>query len=250
MRELLALPPRGWLDVWVTLRNYAIVTFAVMPDALARHLPDGFEPEVFTLASGDDRAFVSAVAFLDVKFRMRVLPWPRFSFGQTNYRAYVLHRGERAAWFFGTSLATPFVLVPRYLWRMPWHHARMRFDVDWNGDRCERYRLTTRARWGAAELIACGSDEPVGTLDGFSTAEETALVLTHPTDAYYRRRDGALATYSIAHAPLQAQRGTVERARFRLWEDLGLVSEHDEPHSVLLQRESDYAIYLPPRPLS
>ena len=39
----------------------------------------------------------------------------------------VRHRGERAVWFFGTSLDSFWVGVPRSLWNLPWHPARMRF---------------------------------------------------------------------------------------------------------------------------
>lgn len=240
---------RGLLDVLVTLRHFAIVTFAVRPEALARQLAPGFEPEVFGLADGSQRALISAVAFLDVGFRFRVMPWPRFTFGQTNYRAYVRHEGERCAWFFGTSLATPFVLVPRWIWRMPWHHARMRFDVAWSGERCARYALTTRGGWGAADVRLAGTDEPTGTLDGFADDDETALVLTHPTDGYFRRSDGRVATYSIWHAPLVMRRATAERAHFEVFEELGLVEHDQAPHSVLVQRETDYVIFLPPRAL-
>src|SRR5262249_8457691 len=154
-------------------------------------------------------------------------------------RAYVEHDGDRVAWFFGTTLATPFVVVPQLVWKMPWHWARMRLAASWVGERCDAYRLSTRARWGAAELVAQGSDEPTGRLDGFTDTAETARVLTHPTVAYYRRRDGDVATYGIWHAPLAMQRARADRCRFRVFEDLGLVRPGAAPHSVLLQRETD-----------
>lgn len=240
-------PRRGWLDVAVTLRHYAITTFAVPPERVERHLAPGFDPEVFTLAGGQRRAFVSAVSFLDVGFRLRAVPWPRFRFGQTNYRAYVLHRGERCAWFFGTSLATAFVLVPRIVWGMPWHHARMRFDCEWQGERCDRYRLETTGRWGAASIDAQGTDEPMGVLDGFTSEDETRAVVTHPTDGYFRRPDGRVSRYSIWHAPLAMRRAIPRTVRLEAFESLGVIDAGEAPHSVLLQRETDYVIHLPPR---
>ena len=242
----LAMPSVGLLDVHVTLEHFAITTFAVSPEAMARHLAPGFEPEVFQLAAGP-RAFVSAVTFLDSRFRFRLLPWPRFSFGQTNYRAYVLRRGQRAAWFFGTSLDSLFVHVPRLVWQMPWHRARMRFDVTYDGDRCRRYRLETTGAGAAAELDLEGSGEPTGALDGFRDAAETAQVLTAPTEGYFARRGGRSSHYAIWHAPLVMQRARAHAARFQLFEDLGLIEPGAAPHSVLVQRATDYAIYLPPR---
>jgi uncharacterized protein YqjF (DUF2071 family) len=234
--------------VHVTLEHFAITTFAVAPEAVARHLAPGFVPEVFQLREGP-RALVSAVTFLDTGFRLRVLPWPRFSFGQTNYRAYALHRGRRVAWFFGTSLDSAFVAVPRLVWQMPWHRARMRFDVAYRGDRCGRYRLRTTGTLGAAEVDLEGTAAPTGKLDGFADEAETAQVLTHPMDGYFARRRGGCSHYAIWHAPLAMSRATVRTARFQLLEDLGLVERGAAPHSALTQRSTDYAIYLPPRRL-
>ena len=113
---------------------------------------------------GAERGLVSAVPFRDLDFRFQFAPWLRFAFGQTNYRAYVLFRGEPCVWFFGTSLATPFVLVPQLLWRLPWHYARMRFDTAWQDERCRHYHLHTTARWGCAAVEIEGTDdEPAGT---------------------------------------------------------------------------------------
>jgi len=242
----LALPRRGLLDLHVTLRHFAITSFAVPVEGLARYLPPGFTPEVLVLAEGE-RALVSAVSFLDVGMRFRLMPWPRFTCGQTNYRAYVRHAGRRVAWFFATTLDSPLVLMPRLVWSMPWHRARMAFDVGWTGDRCERYLLRTTGAVGAVELDVEGSAEPTGSLEGFRDEDETRIVLTHPTEGFFTRRGGGVATYAIWHAPLTMQRARPTRARFQLFEDLGLVQPDTQPHSVLLQRETDYAIYLPPR---
>jgi uncharacterized protein YqjF (DUF2071 family) len=239
--------PTGGLDVVTTLADFAIVTFAVDPDRLRRLLPPGFEPDVFTLESGSRVAFVSAVPFRDLDFRFVALPRFRFAFGQTNYRAYVVHRGERCVWFFGTTLATAYVAIPRYLWKLPWQYSPMRFDTSWSSSRCERYRLTATARRGAARVELTGTDEPAGRLDGFADAEETAVVLTHPLAGYFQRRDGRLGTYSVWHDRLVLKRGIASRARFAIFERLGLVAPGARPHSVLLQESTEFAIYLPPR---
>jgi len=109
-------PPRRWRDVTTTLADFAIITYAVDPTTLAALLPKEFAPEVFTLNEGRRVAFVSAVPFRDLDFRFNFAPWLKFRFGQTNYRAYVTYQGQRCVWFFGTSLATAWVLIPRYAW--------------------------------------------------------------------------------------------------------------------------------------
>ncbi|MFN4258317.1 MAG: DUF2071 domain-containing protein [Gemmataceae bacterium] len=248
----IVFPPRPRVRLWdvtTTLADFAIITYAVEPAALAALLPVAFEPDVFTLGDGRRVAFVSAVPFHDLDFRFGFAPWLKFRFGQTNYRAYVTYRGERCVWFFGTSLATHWVLIPRYGWKLPWHHARLRIETVWAGERCVRYHLAATGAWGNARAELAGSDTPMGQLDGFADAEETALVLTHPLTGYYQRRDGRLGSYSVWHERLDPRRGTAGHARFEVFEALGLVTPETTPHSVLLQRRTEFIIRLPPRRL-
>lgn len=237
----------GLLAVLVTLKDFVIVTFAVEPAALKAHLPEGFEPETRILKDGSECAFVSAVTFQDVDFRLNSCPWPKFSFGQTNYRAYVIYRGMRVGWFFGTSLATPFVHVPRNLWMLPWHSASMKFDTEWKENVCTKYVQSTEGTWGKAEIILEGTSEKVNCLDGFDDDEDTAVVLTHPLIAYYRRRDNRIGTYGIWHDKLDLQKAVATKASFEVFEQLGLISQTSKPHSVLIQKSTDFTILLPPK---
>ena len=91
-------PASGDLDVTTDLLDFAIVTYAVAPEALAQHLPPDFEPDTFTLGDGRRVAFVSAVPFRDENFRFGIAPFLRSSMGQTNYRAYVRYQDARAVW--------------------------------------------------------------------------------------------------------------------------------------------------------
>src|SRR4029077_11211935 len=87
---LLSKPaPRG-LTVETTLQHFAIVTYWVDPSSLRRHLHPRFEPQTLTVDGGEPRALISVVTFLDRDFRFVACPWITGSFGQTNYRAYVL----------------------------------------------------------------------------------------------------------------------------------------------------------------
>jgi uncharacterized protein YqjF (DUF2071 family) len=81
-------PPRG-LAAETSLRHFSIVTFCVDPDRLRVHLHPRFEPDIIPDAQGVARALVSVVTFLDEDFRFVACPWPRNTFGQTNYRSYV-----------------------------------------------------------------------------------------------------------------------------------------------------------------
>jgi len=234
------------IDATSTLLDFAIVTFAVEPERLARWLPPEFEVDAFRLADGSIRAFISAVPFRDVDFHLAFAPWARFAFGQINYRAYVRFRGERCVWFFGTMLGSPLVAIPRYAWRLPWHHAHIALAASWHDSRCERYELIARSAWGEARFRAEGSDEPAGQLDGFADAAETSLVLTHPLRGYYRRRDGRIGTYAVDHERLEMTRAIAHESRFAVFEDHDLIDRGAAPHSVLLIPKTVFRIELPP----
>ena len=249
---LLSKPaPRG-LAVETTLQHFAIVTYWVDPSTLRKHLHPRFEPVCLAVDGLPRRALVSVVTFLDRDFRFVACPWFKASFGQTNYRAYVedTQTGEQAAWFFGTCLDSVSVAVPRYLWRLPWHRARMVFDCRYD-DAAERYstfHVTTRSRWAPAQLLLDDLGSPPDDVPGVSDLEAGLVLLTHPMRGYFFRRDGALGSYTIWHDRMQPTRGEVREARFPLLHELELVAEGDRGsvHSVLLQRNVDFTIYLPP----
>jgi hypothetical protein len=159
--------------------------------------------------------------------------------------------GRRLVWFFGTSLDSWSVVVPRYLWQLPWHRGRIRFDceLDSGGQRYERYRMTTRSDWAALELELEDSGLPVSELVGCDDLEAGLVILTHPLYGVFYRRNGSLGSYSIWHDRLQLSIGKCIRARFDLFDRLGVVPFADQltPHSVLLQPRTEFTIYLPPR---
>jgi hypothetical protein len=235
--------------VTTTFLDFAIVTFAVEPERLTALLPQGFDAEVFTLDDGSRRSLVSAVSLRNVFFGLKSLPRARFTFSQINYRAYVRYRGERAVWFFGTMLGSPAaVAIPRYVWGLPWHGAHITLLATWRGELCERYALDARCRWGTASLQCAGTAQPMGRLDGFADAEETSIVLTHPLRGYSRHRDGRIVAYTVGHHRLAMTRAIPQEAHFSVFADLDLrAGAH--PHSVLLLRDTQFIVELPPKTL-
>lgn len=234
------------LDALTTLADFSIAHWDVDPGRLQAFLPPGFTATAFPVG-GRPRAVVGAVSFRDTRFRFAAAPFLRFHMGQVNYRAYVRHQGRDVAWFFGTTLTGPAVAVPRLLWRLPWHAARTRLDCAWDGDRLVRYAMETRSRWAPATLRARGTGRRLQPFGPLASWEETRRILTHPTEGYFRRRDGAVGTYSIWRAPLDLEEAEPEECRFALYERLGLVGPGQPPLHVLAQREVDFRIFLPPR---
>ncbi len=250
---MLTRPKPGGLAVETTLEHFSILSFHVDPAALGRHLHPRYEPDVVHLEDYGPRALLSVVTFLDRDFRLVRCPWPRFHFGQTNYRAYVTDRetGEHVAWFFGTSLDSLSVHVPRLLWGLPWHRARIDFDCQLGaqGERYSRYRVATESRWAPAQLELEDLGRAPEELEGFPDLESAHVLLTHPTRGVFYRLDGRLGTYSIWHDRIRPTVARAERASFPLLDRLGLVAEGnlDAIHSVMLQPSIGFTIYLPPR---
>jgi len=250
--DLLTRPPVSSWDVVATLEHFAIVSYAVPAVRVRPHVHPAFDLDCFPGPHGEPSVWVSMVPFEDQDFRFAALPWLRFRFGQTNYRTYVVDRasGRRAVWFFGTTLDSWTVAVPRHVWKLPWHRGRVRFACayDQAAGRYARYHMTTASAWGPVELELGDTGAPVAALDGLPDIESGLVVLTHPLIGVYYRRDGGLGTYRIWHDRLRCTSGRVVRARIGLFDRLGLVpySEQDRPHSVLLQHRTEFTIYLPP----
>lgn len=239
--------PFRWLNARTTLEGFALVTFDVDPDRLAAVLPRTLEPEARRLDDGRVRGFVSAVSFRDVDFRFAMAPRIRASFFQTNYRAYVRGPdGRRAVYFFGTTLDSRLASLPRRAWGMPWRAGRTEISAEWSEDgRCLAYRHVCTGRWGAADVTISGTGRPLERLDGFADVDDAALVLTHPLDGWYARR-GGLRRYTVWHPRIRPEMGVADRARYAVFEELGLVAPAARPHSALLQRSVEFDVHLPP----
>ena len=155
---LLSKPaPRG-LTVETTLQHFAIVTYWVDPPSLRKTLHPRFEPVCLAAAGSSARALVSVVTFLDRDFRLVACPWIRRSFGQTNYRAYVLDTvtGEQVAWFLApvwTRSSSPSLGTSgscRGIAR-EWPSTAGPDDA---AARYSTFNVTTRSRWAPGQLVS------------------------------------------------------------------------------------------------
>jgi Uncharacterized conserved protein (COG2071) len=250
---LLTRPVVSGRDALATLHHFATISYAVDPARVRPHVHMRFDLDCFVQLDTGPRALVSMVPFEDQDFRFAGIAWAQFRFGQTNYRTYVIDRetGERAVWFFGTALDSWTVLIPRYVWRLPWHRGHMKFDCHYDAQagRYTGYRMTTRSDWAPAEIELEDTGRSLESLDGVDDFEAGLVLLTHPLLGVFYRRDGKLGSYRIWHDRLQCNAGRCLSARIELFDRLGLVPfvEQGVPHSVLVQHETEFAIYLPPK---
>jgi hypothetical protein len=227
------------------MRDFGIVTYCVDPDRLAALLPHSFEPDVFTLDDGTACAFVSAVPFRVASLTLGGVRVP-LGFVQVNYRAYIRRHGVQCVWFFGSSVSSRIVLVPRALYGLPWYFTESSLDAAWVDGVGSAYALHNTGEWGGADFAGTGTGEAVGRLDGFADLDETLDVLTAPRSGFCLRGDGSLLELRVRHALLQPETATPREASFSVFEDLNLCAPGAAPHSVLLLRSTTFDV-LPPR---
>jgi hypothetical protein len=237
-------PRPRWHHASTELDDFAIISYRVEPDLVSQHLPPGVVPEVLRFDDGGQGTLVSAVVFRDRDLHFRFCPPVSISCGQINYRAYVSAGENRGVWFFGIAFDHPLFMVPRLLWQMPWHRARIRV-----GAADDRWRMTAADPSGTSHCELAVTGQPLGRLDGFSDVSETLGRLTHPTDGWYQRRDTGIGHYSIWHDVLAARQCTLTSARFTFLESLGLITPVSEPHSAFTQPTIHFDIHTPPRRL-
>jgi len=245
-------PAARWYHSTTELDDFALISYRVDTERLRRRVPAAFDPDLFTFDDGTSGSLVSAVPFLDRDFCFRAVPQITLSCGQINYRAYGSLGGVRGVWFFGTSLDTPLVLAPRWLWRMPWHRDRIDVEASWAQPGPARWRLSATGPWGVADADLTVTDQAMGRLDGFADADDTAEVLTHPTTGWYRRRSSgasSIGEYTVWHDVMDLARAEVHHSRFKVFEDLDLVSPGAPVHSALVQRSVHFDVHTPPHRL-
>lgn len=100
-------PKTRLTDVVTTLRHFGLVTYTIDPALLRAQLPPGLSPLTIDV-DGASRALLSVVLFMNSDFRSAVVPVPRFTMPQINYRAYVIDErtGDHGIWFWPPS-STP-----------------------------------------------------------------------------------------------------------------------------------------------
>ena len=247
-------PKPSGLDVQCKLQHFALITYAVDPARFKEIIPARFKLDTVQY-QGKQHALMSVVPFIDVDFSSAVYPFPKFTMGQTNYRVYVIDQEtqERCVWFLGTTLDSWTLIVPRYVWQLPWHPAQIEFDCQQDAEgRYTQYKMRTQSAWATSDVHLSQSEHDPWLFEGFPNLESYQVFLTHPLAGFYHRRDGKLGSYRVWHGRLNPKPATLHYARFELLAKLNLVCYEDQlkPYSVLIEPINEFTIYLPPRCLN
>jgi len=245
-------PQTKGIDVVSTLQHFAIVTYAVHPSRLEHLLPKRFKLDTVEI-EGETKALLSVVPFYDLDFRPALLNFPKLSMGQTNYRIYVVDTktGEKVVWFIGTTLDSWSTVVPAWVWKLPWYRGKIDFDCNYDEKRklYRDYSMTTTSDWAPAHLKLTQEENIPFVLEGFTDEESALAFLTHPLTGYYHRRDTKVGTYAVWHERLQVKPAKLISAHFELLSRMNILTQKEQqhPHSVLVQAETEFTIFLPPK---
>jgi hypothetical protein len=251
LQQRLHRPPPRRLDIHTTLHHFALINYAVPAERLRPHIPESrFAIPEFEI-NGRPQALLSVVPFVDTDFRyIRLAPWLKMRFAQTNYRVYVIYRqtNEHVVWFFGTTLGSPIVYLARSLWRIPWYYGRYTINCHHRNGRYAQFSYRTESDWGAAEIDVLDTGQPLTLQAGFDDLEQMQLILTHPVRGFYQRLDGRIGSYTIWHQLMAMTLAQPQRLYFGLLERLRVLTKEEmqQPHSIFLCPAIAFDIHLPP----
>lgn len=217
--------------------NLALMTYAMPPERLAPHLPDGVEPD-----TRDGHAFASLVGFDFLDTRVLGIPWPGFrNFPEFNLRFYVRRGDKRGVVFYREIVPQRFVAwVARTLYNEPYYAAPMQNTRQETDD---ALTMTYRFDWkGREQRMRVTGAKPTTTPDPDSTAHffkehQWGFGTTH---------SGRLIRYEVVHPswaiyPVTEHHLTLDWAH--VYGPEWAFLQDAEPYSVVLAKGSQVAVH-------
>jgi hypothetical protein len=239
------------MHIQMLIRDMLFINYAVDPDRLRPLVPESLNLDLIAGPEGKPRALVSAVAFQVSEVRSSILPLPRLSFNQINYRAYV-NAGEGAAtYFFNMRVNSRLVTTTTSFLRLPISYEDIEIitapapdlagasgvDVaDYDpAPHTLRCAVTSSGPQALAADIRVGMrQENVGPGDQALTPD---FITKRPVG--YIVAGDSLYKIQVEHPPVDAFASHVESLRVPAFVSMGLLNldETMRPHSVLYARE-------------
>ncbi len=234
----------------VDVRNFALVTHAVPAERVRPHLPERYELQTFVDPDGLERCFISATCFCNGSFRPAVPGFPRHTFNESTYRAYVRHDDvDNGVYFFGRFLGT--ALATSAQKSLARDTFRGDFDVTTEAteDGYRYYSCHVTSARGETSFAFSALDEPVPK-HPFTSAYEYEQFLTYRTHGFFTSTVGIQGHMPVSHPRMDPYEGRLDGGRFDLWHEMGVLlpDEADDAYSVLAVREVPFTLH-PPRPL-
>ena len=224
-------------QIQMLMRDMLFITWDVRPEALRKLVPERLELDTKTDSAGREVAFVSAVCFRVPEVRSSVLPLPRLSFEQVNYRAYVRADDVPAVYFFDMKVNSRMITAMTSFLKVPVSYEDILIEsVPFESE----IRYTVNSAGLRAEAIVDG--QPNAILN-WKVAPE---FITQRLVGYAAAGDN-IFRIEVEHPVLDAIPAQVENVVAPRLEELFESGESERPHSALYVREALFETSPPKR---
>ncbi len=230
-----------FVKVRMTLRDVLYVSYAVPIEKLSPIVPD-----MLSLATVDDIAFISIVVLQSTQVRMNLVRFLRFNYNQLNIRTYVKDSisGKHAVYFLKSGVTSRVISLVTRMSGIPWQFIDLDIKTETKNEK-ELYLAS--GNWGGnihlkAQTLLNETEE----IPFFERRKEALDFLIRPLIGFVgdNRR---LGRFTIRHPEVEPQSCALTELDFPLFASLGTVDDLDKPHSVFYLPTADFSIYLPPR---
>lgn len=232
----------------IDVEDFALLTYRVPAERVRAHLPAPYELQTHVYER-EECCFVSTTCFLNRDFRPAALQYPRHTFYESTYRAYVELQGRDAVYFFGRYLGSSASYAAQRA--VDRHALRGDFDVsvDRDGRGYSRYVCDVASETGATSFVL-DAREPTTPIEPFATGDEHGQFITFRPVGCFTSSVGVQAHAHVRHDRLRPWQGRVANARLDLWHELGIVTpdEAATPASVLVAPGTTFYLF-PPLPV-
>ena len=132
---------------------------------------------------------------------------------------------------------------------MPWFYSDYKTIFRLENEIYSEYNIKIKADHADAVIDIVQDANLVFNKLDFESLEEAKLILTHPVTGYFKRSDDKIGRYKIWHPKMEISIGKANNLYFEKFEHLNLLNKDQmkNPYSILLTKEIDFIIDLPPK---
>jgi uncharacterized protein YqjF (DUF2071 family) len=227
----------------MTMQDMLFITWAIEPETARKLVNDRLELDTKVSDEGKESAFVSAVCFHVTDVRSSVLPVPRLSFEQVNYRIYVKAGDVPAVYFLEMKVNSRMVTALTSFLSVPVHHDDINISTSAGHSGQHKYEVTS-AGFTAEALIGSRNEPNFEQSEGKATAH----FLTHRLVGYMGAGNG-MFRINVQQPGLDAVPARPQLVQAASLVHLGLLTteESGRPYSVLYIREALFEADTPVR---
>jgi hypothetical protein len=229
--------------VEMTLRNVLYISYAVPAEKLRALVPD-----FMGLATLDkDIAFFSIVVFQSTKVQISSLPFAHFNYNQLNLRTYIIDpdTGNHGVYFLKSGVTSRFISLGTRTLGIPWQHIDLEIKLTPN-DKSLCYSYNVVGKWQEDfHISAVKTPQPLNKLTLFADMESAVEYIIRPLIGFFEE-SGNIGRFTIWHQDIMPQIWQLQQVNFPLVNELGILEEFDNPHSVFFLPKADFYIYMPP----